>query len=193
MLKTIELILIILGLLFAFVGYQFSIPALLPAGIGCFGLAMIVIGWQGILTRHMVLRGRRRGPRRTYTGVAAIFQGIQFNFLGLFLVGIAVMMYFNNDEQIAQQIASRPGLPLVVFGGICLMQAVITFSGPEEYRQGSQGLAVLNLLIARLLPGLILVVVGVVLSLLGLFEAVAPERFDELGGQLLESVYGVRK
>jgi hypothetical protein len=191
-LKTIEIILIILGLLFAFVGYQFSIPILLQAGIACFGLGMIVIGWQGILTRHMVLRRRRRGTRRTYTGVAAIFQGIQFNFSGLFLVGIALMMYFNNEQQIALQIARRPGLLLVVFGGVCLMQALITFSGTEEYKQGSQGWVTMNLLVARLLPGLILVIVGVALSLLGLFEAVAPERFDELGGQLLEQVYGVR-
>jgi hypothetical protein len=191
-LKTIEIILIILGLLFAFVGYQFSIPLLLQAGIGCFGLAMIVTGWQAILTRHMVLRRRRRGTRQTYTGAAAIFQGIQFNFLGLFLVGMALMMYFNNDQQIALQIARRPGLPLVVFGGVCLMQAMITFSGPEEYKQGSQGWVVMNLLVARLLPGLILVIVGVALSLLGLFETVAPERFDELGGRLLEEVYGER-
>ena len=192
MLKTIELILIILGLLVAFIGYQFSIPVLLHAGIGCFGLAMIVIGWQAILTRHMILRGRRRGPRQTYTGVAAIFQGIQFNFIGLFLIGMAFMMYFNNSQEIALQIARRPGLPLVVLGGICLMQAMITFSVPEEYKQGSQGFVVMNLLVARLLPGLILVVLGVGFSLLGLFEAVAPARFDELGGQLLEEVYGVR-
>ena len=72
------------------------------------------------------------------------------------------------------------------------MQAMITFSGPEEYKQGSQGFVVMNLLVARLLPGLILVVLGVGFSLLGLFEAVAPARFDELGGQLLEEVYGVR-
>ena len=192
MLKTIEIILIVLGLLLAFIGYQFSIPVLLHAGIGCFGLAMMVIGWQAILTRHMIRRGRRRGPRQTYTGVAAIFQGIQFNFVGLFLIGMAFMMYFNNSQEIALQITRRPGLPLVVLGGICLMQAMITFSGPEEYKRGSEGLVVMNLLIARLLPGLILVILGVGFSLLGLFEAVAPERFDELGGRLLESVYGVR-
>lgn len=190
--KTIEIILIALALLFAFIGYQFSIPILLHAGVGCFGLAMIVIGWQAIFTRHMVLRGRRRGPRQTYTGVPAIFQGIQFNFIGLFLIGMAFMMYFNNSQEITLQIARRPGLPLVVLGGICLMQAMITFSGPEEYKQGSQGLVVVNLLIARLLPGLILVIVGVGLSLVGLFEIVSPERFDELGGQFLEEVYGMR-
>jgi hypothetical protein len=191
-LKIIETVLIVLGLVFTFVGYQFSIPVLLPAGVGCFGLAMIAIGWQAIITRHMVLRRRRRGSRQTYTGVSAIFQGVQFNFIGLFLIGIAFMMYFNNGQEIALQIARRPGLPLVVLGGICLMQAMITFSGPEEFKHGSQGLVVMNLLVARLLPGLILVIVGVGLSLLGLFEAVAPERFDELGGRLLEEVYGVR-
>ena len=192
MLKTIEIILIVLGILNAFIGYQFSIPVLFSPALGCFGLAMIVIGWQAMITRHMVLRGRRRGPRQTYTGVAAIFQGIQFNFMGLFLIGIALVMYFNNDQQIALQIARRPGLALVMIGGICLLQAMITFSGPEEYKHGSQGLVLMNLLAARLLPGLILVVVGVGLSLLGLFEAVAPERFDEMGGEVLESLYGLR-
>ena len=188
---TLQIVLIALGLLLAYLGNQFSMPILFSAGVGCLGLAMMVSGWEAILTRHMVLR-RRRGARRTYTGIAAIFQGIQFNFIGLFLIALAFIMYFDNGQGISQQMARRPGLLLVLLGGLCLLQAGITLSGSREMSQGSQGLVMINLVVARLLPGLILVVIGLGLGASGLFETLAPARFDEMGGALLEQLYSAR-
>ena len=188
---TLQLVFVLLGIILAFIGNQFSLPMFLHAGIGCFGLAMMAMGWQGILTQHMVLRSRRGGYRGTFTGIPAIFQGIQFNFLGLFFIAAAFMMSFDNGEQIAQQIARRPGLLLVLVGGLCLLQAGIRLWGLQDARQTAGAMAILDLFVAHLLPGVILVVVGLVLSLLGVFEAIAPARFDELGGRLLEQLYGV--
>jgi hypothetical protein len=188
---TLQIVFVLLGIVLAFVGNQFAQPILLHAGIGFFGLAMMAMGWQGILTQHMVLRSRRGGYRGTFTGVPAIFQGVQFNFLGLFFIGVAFMMSFDSGEQIAQQIARRPGLLLVLVGGLCLLQAGIRLLSSQEARQTAGAMAFLDLFVARLLPGIILLVVGLVLSLLGLFEALAPSRFDELGGRLLEQFYGL--
>jgi hypothetical protein len=189
---TIQLILLVLGLLLAFVGNRFSIPILFNAGVGFLGLVMMAFGWEGIITRQITLGRRRYGGRRTYTGMAAIFHGIQLNFLGLFIIGVALMMHFGGGRGIFLQLVRRPGLPLVLFGGLCLLQAMIAFLGAQQERQGSGCLAILSLLAAGVLPGLILTAVGLVLSALGVFETLAPARFDELGGGLLEELYGAR-
>jgi hypothetical protein len=168
-------------------------PILSDTGLACFGLAAMAIGWEAIITRQIVVGRRRHGNRQTYTGISAIFQGIQFNLLGLFLVGIAIMMYFNaNGRAVFLQMVRRPGLPLIVFGALLLMQAVITLTGSHELREGPRWIVIMNLVISRLLPGIILVLLGVGAVGLGLFETVAPNVFDEMGGGFLEVLYGLR-
>jgi hypothetical protein len=190
---TIQLILGLLAILFVFGGDKLSMPILSDTGLACFGLAAMAIGWEAIITRQIVVGRRRHGNRQTYTGISAIFQGIQFNLLGLFLVGIAIMMYFNaNGRAVFLQMVRRPGLPLIVFGALLLMQAVITLTGSHELREGPRWIVIMNLVISRLLPGIILVLLGVGAVGLGLFETVAPNVFDEMGGGFLEVLYGLR-
>lgn len=189
--QIVQTIFLALGLLLAFGANQFSIPILLYAGVGCFGLAAMVIGWEAILTRHMVLHRRRGRYRETYTGIPAIFQGVQFNFIGLFLIGIAFMMYFNNGREIFLQIVRRPGLFLVLLGGLSLLQAII-FWESREPEESSRRMRILVFVFARLYPALIWLVMGLVLSALGVIDALAPVRFDEMGGGFLEELYGLR-
>lgn len=189
---TVQLILGVLGFLLAYIGDKFTIPILFYAGVGCFGLTSMAIGWEAMITRHIVLGRRRHGNRETYTGIPAMFQGVQFNLLGLFLISIAFMMYFNNGRQIFLQMVRRPGLLLVLFGGLCLMQAGITLGGSYESKEGSRWVVIMNLLVSRLLPGLILVGIGLGAMALGLFEAVSPAAFDDMGGGFLEMLYGLR-
>ena len=189
---TIQIILGLLGLLLALGGDRLSIPILTYAGIVFFGLSAMALGWEAIITQHIVLGRRRRGNRETYTGAAAIFQGVQFNLLGLFLIGIAFLMYFNNGREVFLQMVRRPGLALVVFGGICLMQSGIALAGAREWKEGPGWTVKMNLIVSRLLPGLILLGIGLGATGLGLFEAVAPSTFDEMGGGFLEVLYGLR-
>lgn len=72
------------------------------------------------------------------------------------------------------------------------MQAVIVLVGSHELSQGPRWIVILNLLVSRLLPGGILVVLGVGAIGLGLFEIIAPARFDEMGGGFLEVIYGLK-
>lgn len=167
-------------------------PILTYAGIVCFGLTAIAIGWEAIVTRQIVWGSKRRGTRQTYTGIAAIFQGIQFNLLGLFLMGVTVMVYLNNGHEVFLQFVRRPGLPLILLGALCLMQAVIVIVGALEYKQGPRSIVIMNLLTSRLLPGVILIALGLGATVLGLFELIAPDTFDELGGGFLEVLYGIR-
>lgn len=191
--RTIQIGLGLLGLVLAFAGDKLSIPFFFYAGIACLGLTSMAIGWEGMITQHMVIGSRRHGNRRTYMGIPAILQGVQFNLIGLFLVVIAIMIYVKADGRaVFLNFVRRPGLPLIVFGGLLLMQAVITLTGSLEEKEGQRWVVILNLLISRLLPGGILVILGLGAIGLGLFEIVAPDTFDAMGGGFLETIYGLR-
>jgi hypothetical protein len=190
---TVQIVLGLLGILLVLGGDKLSIPALGYAGIACLGLTSMAMGWEAIFTRHIKFGRRRHGNVQTYTGLAAILHGIQFNLMGLFLIGIAVMTYFNaNGRAVFLQMVRRPGLPLIVFGLLLLMQAVITLTGARELSRGPRWIVIMNLLISRLLPGGILVVLGLGALWLGVFEIIAPDTFDEMGGGFLEVLYGLR-
>ncbi len=190
---TIQVILSVLAILLVLGGDKLSMPIVADAGIAFFGLASTAIGWEAILTRRIVLGTRRHGNRETYTGIPAMFQGVQFNLLGLFLIVIAIAIYFNaNGRAVVLQMVRHPGLPLIVFGALLLMQAVITLVGPHQLQEGLRWIVMMNLLLSRLLPGIILVVLGMGAVGLGLFEIVAPNVFDEMGGGFLEVLYGLR-
>jgi len=47
----------------------------------------------------------------------------------------------------------------------------------------------LDFFVGRLLPGLILIVIGIGATGLGLFEFIAPAQFDALGGGFLEVLF----
>ena len=190
--KTIQLIPGILGLALVFAGHQFSIPFLMNAGITCLGLTSMAIGWEAIFTQHIVIGRRRHGSRQTYTGLAAICQGIQFNVIGLFLIAAAFLLNQNMDaRELGIQWARHPGLPLIAIGTICLIQSVISLIGPLDTREHSAAIELIGW-ISRLLPGVILVLLGVGMIGLGLFEIVAPQAFDQMGGAFLESLYSIK-
>lgn len=189
---TLQIIFGLLGILLAFGGDRLSMPILTNLGIACFGLASIAIGWEAIFTRYIKLGSRRRGTRSTYTGLAAVMHGIQFNLLGLFLIGLGLFSDFSAGREVFLRFVRRPGLPLMVIGALCLMQAVIALSGSLEDRQGARWLVIMNLVVSRLLPGIILVVIGLGAAGLGMLEFIAPNIFDEMGGGFLETLYGLK-
>ena len=194
---TIQIILGAVGLLLVWGAEKLSMPVLGNLGIFFLGLTAMALGWEGIITRRMVIGRRRSGNRQTYTGLPAVLQGVQFNLTGLFLIGASLMMYLEEQDQFSGrqfflQFVRRPGLPLLVFGGLLLMQAAITLIGSHEIKQGQRWVVIMNLLISRLLPGGILVVLGLGALWLGTVEIVAPDTFDKMGGGFLEVLYGLR-
>ena len=189
---TIQVVFFVLGILGALGGDRLSMPILTNVGIACFGLAGMAVGWEAILTRHIKFGNRRRGSMETYTGIPAILQGIQFNLLGLFFIGVSVLMYFNNGREVFLQFVRRPGIPLAVIGGLMLLQSLAMFLGYREINEGPGWMVTINLLLSRMLPGVILLLLGLAAVGLGLLEIAAPGVFDGLGGGFLEEMYGVR-
>jgi hypothetical protein len=191
--RTLQIGLFVLGLLLTYSGDKLSIPFLFYSGIACLGLGSMAVGGEAIVTRYIALGIRRHGNLQTYTGIPAILQGVQFNLIGLFLIGVAIMMYLRaNGREFFLQMVRHPGLLLVVLGALLLIQAVIILIGYQEQRAGPQWNVILELAISRLLPGLILVALGVGVLGLGLFEIAAPDAFDAMGGGFLETLYGLR-
>jgi hypothetical protein len=110
--------------------------------------------------------------------------------------GEGVVLYLRGEasgREIFLQFVRRPGVPLAAIGVLLLMQAVIMLWGLLEARGEAGWMAVVSLLFTRLLPGVILTVLGIGALGLGLFEIAAPNAFDEMGGGFLEMLYGVDK
>ena len=180
----------VLGFALAFAGDKLSIPILLYGGISLFGVAAFLIGMEGAITQRIVL-GRRR-YNETYVGIAAYAQGVQFMMIGAFFIGVSFLAYFDTGRDTFLQLVRRPWPVLLVVGVYCLMQSIIAFYGYEEEKQGTRWVVILNLLTSRLLPGVILVVIGVGFTGLGLLELTLPAVFDNLGGGFLEVLYGLK-
>jgi len=178
-----------LGMLGAYLGDKYSISILLYGGISLFGITAILIGMEAGVTQRIVL-GRRR-YNETYKGFAAYAQGMQFMMVGAFFIGVSFLAYFDTGRDIFLQLIRRPWSVLMVIGFYCLMQSVIAFSGYEEAKQGERWVVLLNLLTSRILPGVILVMIGLGFMAVGLLDLTAPAMFDRLGGGFLEVLYGV--
>ena len=187
----VQVVFFALGMLGAYLGDKYSISILTYGGISLFGMTAILIGMEAAITRRIVL-GRRRYDE-TYVGFAAYAQGMQFMIIGAFFIGVSFLAYFDTGRDIFLQLIRRPWSILLVLGFYCLMQSVIAFSGYEEAKQGERWVVILNLLTSRILPGVILVVIGLGIMALGLLDLTAPAVFDKLGGGFLEVVYGVGK
>jgi len=115
---------------------------------------------------------------------------VQFSIIGIFFIVAALAAYLDNGHDLFLHFVRRPWSVLVVFSVFCLMQAIIAIGGSVEQEQGTRFAVMLDLFVGRLLPGVILIVIGLGALGLGLFEFVAPAQFDALGGGLLEVMFG---
>ena len=179
----------VIAFLLAFAGDKLSIPILFYAGISLFGVTAIVVGLEAMITRRIVL-SRHRHYNETYLGLTAYAQGVQFSLIGIFVIGTSMIAYLDNGRDIFLHLVRRPWSLLVVIGVYCLMQAIIAIGGSVEQKQGTHWIVMLDFFVGRLLPGMILIVIGFGSLGLGLFEFVAPIQFDTLGGGFLEVLFG---
>ena len=187
--SIVQIGLAVIAFLLAFAGDKLSIPILFYTGISIFGVTAIVVGMEAMITQRIVL-SRDRHYNETYLGLAAYAQGVQFSLIGIFFIGTSLTAYLDHGRDIFLHLVKRPWSVLVVIGVYCLMQAVIAIGGSVEQKQGTRWVVMLDLFVGRLLPGLILMVIGLGALGLGLFEFITPAKFDALGGGFLEVLFG---
>ncbi|MDZ7269790.1 MAG: hypothetical protein ONB48_21230 [candidate division KSB1 bacterium] len=155
-------------------------------------LAAFAIGGKAILRRKIVLGSRLRGTQQTWIGPAAILQGLLFILFGIFLLGATALVHLNKGGELVRYFARRPGLLLILIGTFCLIQAAVSFLGALEDREGPRWMVLLHFQISRRLPALVLATMGMAAAALGVFELMAPDMFDQMGGRVLEMMYGIR-
>ncbi len=171
--SKVQIGLAVIAVLLALAGDKLSFPILLYAGISMFGVTAIVVGIEAMITRHIVLY-RQRNYSETYLGLAAYAQGVQFSLIGIFFIGASFAAYLDNGRDLFLHLVRRPWSVLLVFGMFCLMQAIITVGGSAEQKEGTRWVVMLDFFVGRLMPGVILIVIGLGALGLGLFEFVAP-------------------
>jgi hypothetical protein len=181
----------LVGVLLLFLGQWLAMDILTYAGFGLMGVVAIAIGLQAVVTRRLVQVSRySRHADETYVGVAAIAQGVIFILMGLLFIGLALIAYRNSGREIFLHFVRHPGLILLIIGLFLLMTAISAIVGTVEERQGGRFEVALNLLVSRLLPGVILIALAAGAIGLGLLEIAAPATFDQLGGGFLEVLFG---
>jgi len=186
----VQISIFVIGFLLAFAGDKLSNPLLTYGGISVFGIAAFLIGMEAAITRRIVL-GRMR-YNETYVGLPAYAQGVQFMMIGAFFIFVSFLAYFNTGRDIFLHLIRRPWPVLMTIGTYCLMQAIIAIGSFEESKQGTRWIVTLNLLTSRLLPGIILIVIGLGAVALGFLDLTLPAVFDKLGGGFLEALYGLK-
>ena len=192
--KPLTILAIVVGLfgvLLLFLGQWLTMDILTYAGFGLMGVVAIVIGLQAMVTRRLVQISRySRHADETYVGVAAIAQGVIFIMMGFLFIGVALVAYLSGGRELFLHFVRHPGLMLLIIGLFLLMTAISALVGTVEEKQGGRFEVALNLLVSRLLPGLVLIVLAAGAIGLGLLEIASPGTFDQLGGGFLEVLFG---
>lgn len=181
----------LVAVLLLFLGQRLSSELLSYFGLIMLGLEAMFFGAEAVITRRLVQISRYdRRASETYTGAAAMAQGIILIMLGLFLNSLALASYLDNGREVFHYFMRRPGLALLMTGFFLLLVAISALVGTVEDKEGSRFEVYLTLLTSRLLPGLILVLLAAGVLGLGFLEIAAPQVFDQMGGGFLELLFG---
>jgi hypothetical protein len=172
-------------------GHQLDNPTVQFMGFMLFGAGFLVGGLEAILTRNI---GFARGMGRrdaSYGGFGAIAWGIVFVLVGGWMIALGWGMASGTEQALFDHLVRRPGALLLSVSIGLLSFAVAAIVGPLELQEGSRWEVLANLVVNRLLPGLILLVLGLAVLGAGLLEVAAPSTFDDLGGGFLEMLFGL--
>lgn len=179
-----------LGILLILFSIPFEVPIILNMGIILFSLAGIMVGIEAVLSKKIILRSPyHRRLSETYLGTAAVAQGLTVILIGCFLMTLIIVNYLNEGRNLFQHFIERPGIPFIFISAFCILTSIFTSIGSVEDKQGSKFTIVLNLLASRLLPSIILMLLGIIFFCLGILEIISPQYFDSLGGGFLEQLF----
>jgi hypothetical protein len=179
-----------LGILLILFSILYDAPPPLNIGVILFSLAGIMVGIDAILRKKIILRSQyHRRLSETYLGIAAVAQGLIVVFTACFLILLIVINYLNEGRNLFQHFVEHPSVPLLFVSAICILSAIFISVGSVEDKQGSKFTIVLNLLASRLLPSIILMLLGIIIFCLGILEIINPQYFDSLGGGFIEHLF----
>lgn len=182
-----EIGLLVSGALIAVAGAALGIPTLSSVGVGLFALDIAALGLEGILTRKMKW-GITYYVSETYQGLAAVGLGLIMLVVGLGFGALVVAQAFNQQESLFEAIWSRPGLILLILGGLAFFRGVAGVIGAAEWDK--PGLARVGAALERLASAFLVILGALVLALGGL-ELIAPGAFRSILGLVWQMLLGM--
>lgn len=184
MLTILEVLLVIGGVLAAYAGDHLSNPALFNAGILTLGAGFALGGMEAIVTRRIGFWSRSIGST-SYRGLAAVFQGAVFLMVGASVMAYALARFLNVEEAAFSLLRNRPGIIFLGLAVVLLGLGSANVLGAMEAR-GSLWTVLLSL--PYRLGGLVLVVLGLIAMVIGLFELFDPDGFDDFVASIIEAL-----
>ncbi|NWF90138.1 MAG: hypothetical protein HXY50_11850 [Ignavibacteriaceae bacterium] len=186
----IIIILAAIGLSLILYSILFDSTLAMSLGVIVFSLAAIMIGFETIINKKIILRSNYdRRASNTYVGIAAAVQGLIIIVTAVFLIALVIINLLNQGEKLFHILVQRPGVLLIFLSINCFLTGIIIGAGSLEEKQGSKFNVIINLLMSRLLSSLILSIIGFAILILGMVEILNPEYFDSIGGGMLEIIF----
>jgi hypothetical protein len=162
------------GLLLLIAAQRFDRPELIGPGLLLFALGTMAAG-ANIMVRRYSGEVLRTTATRTFVGPAAVLTGLAVVILGLGFAVAGAAFTFRVEDRLAAYLLERPGAALIAAGAACASGGLARLLGAREWGGSTRHLLAH---FPERLGGMFLVLLGLALSGVGIFEVVQPETFD---------------
>jgi hypothetical protein len=140
------------------------------------GIALLMEGFDGIWLFRSGVIGKWTGAN-DYTGLARLLWTYTFILVGFLLELVAVLLILGLSDTLLGYLSRRPGSVFLVISLFCIFVGTARILG-KSWSSGSRKLF-LRTLPARM-GGVVILIIGIALLLIGLYEITSPKAFDEL-------------
>ncbi len=195
-LRVIKTASFVLGFTLIFMAGWTNTVSLIFAGVGFFGFFSILLGSETIQHRYHSLDPDTQHPLRKFREWGDVAQGVIFIILGVVVAGFSVSLFLGLSQTIIRFMLRRPGAILFALSVVCFLRAVNIIAGSKQ-KTGKQGgyhpetfFQWVEYFFLNLIPAGFLVLLGLVLFGMGVFETVTPIDFDLLNGRYIETIFG---
>jgi hypothetical protein len=180
LLPIIEYSTVVIGIIAVIASRYFALPAGFHLGLSLIGAGIALAGLESVLTGRMSFR-LSGGTSKDYVGPPATIFGLMALLIGATLIGCAYLLTAGIWDSTLNHLSRRPGLALIGAGllavgaGLLMMINTLWHSGPAW-----------KLVVRALwsLLGFILIVAGLPIIGLGIWELLDPLAFDRFVSDL---------
>ena len=175
----LPILLVVGGIALGYGGWKLSIPMLIYLGLLPLGIGVIAFGIDAIRKRVSAYSYGDDTLNYTYSyrGLAAVMDGIFLAFVGLVVFIAGVIAVAGWQDKVLVSVSEHPGIALAVGG---LMLGAYSFAqifGTQEAK--SSVFSFLGSVPARMF-GVVFLLIGLAMVVLGGFEILSPDGFDQL-------------
>ena len=185
----LSILLFVFGFALGYIGWKISVTPIIFFGLLPIGTAVVMWGIESIRKKYSSydssVEGGGSGYYYSYTGIAAVMDGITLTLLGAAIFITGFIGLFNLQGALISYMKARPGFAML-FAGIFMISASVTqiFGAREENRMSFQML----MSIPKRIFSILVLFLGITLGLAGCFEILMPMAFDRSMDGLVDKI-----